>query len=362
MRVVVLGGLGNFGTRICRQLGRDSAFEIIATGRNTVDAIEVPVARKAMDLHAPNFPAELGSLRPDVVIHCAGPYQAQDYRVAKAAMDCGAHYIDLADGRDFVMQFAARNEPAAASAERMAVTGASTLPALSSAVVDCLKERFSDIEEIDVAIAPGQHAPRGIATMAAVLSYAGRGFQWWQDGTWRTAYGWQELRWMSFPFGTRCAAACDVPDLELFPRRYPGVRTVSFRAALEVPMQHYALWCIAGLRRLGMPMRPDHWAKRLNRTAYWFDRFGSDRGGMSVSVIGKDHSGRRRTSTWYLVAHSNHGPEIPCMASILLTRKLARGEKLPIGARVCMGMLRLSDFESEFARWDIKTSLREELH
>lgn len=362
MRVVVLGGLGNFGSRICRQLGRDPAFEMIAAGRNTADAIEAPVARKAIDLHAPHFPAELGSLRPDVVIHCAGPYQAQDYRVARAAMDCGAHYIDLADGRDFVMQFPASNESAAARAKRMAVTGASTLPALSSAVVDRLKERFAEIEVIEVAIAPGQHAPRGIATMAAVLSYAGHGFQWWQDGTWRTVYGWQELRRMSFPFGTRCAAACDVPDLDLFPRRYEGVRTVSFRAALEVSAQHYALWCIAGLRRLGMPLRPDHWARRLSRTAHWFDRFGSDCGGMSVSVIGKDQSGRRRTSTWYLVAQSNHGPEIPCMASILLTRKLARGEKPPIGAQVCMGMLKLSDFELEFARWDIKTSIEDELH
>ncbi len=362
MRVVVLGGLGNFGTRICRQLGRDPAFEIIATGRSKGDAFDAPVARKAIDLNAPHFAAELGSLRPDVIIHCAGPYQAQDYRVARAAMDCGAHYIDLADGRDFVMQFVARNQSAAASAERMAVTGASTLPALSSAVVDCLKERFADVEEIEIAIAPGQHAPRGTATVAAVLSYAGHGFQWWQDGTWQTAYGWQELRRMSFPFGTRCAAACDVPDLELFPRRYPGVHTVSFRAALEVTAQHYALWCIAGLRRLGMPLRPDHWARRLNRTAHWFDRFGSDRGGMSVSVIGKDQSGRMRTSTWYLVAQSNHGPEIPCMASILLTRKLARGEKPPIGAQVCMGMLKLSDFESEFAHWDIRTSIKDELH
>lgn len=362
MRVVVLGGLGNFGTRICRQLGRDPAFEIIATGRNTVDEIEALVARKAMDLYAPRFPAELRSLRPDVIIHCAGPYQAQDYRVAKAAMDCGAHYIDLADGRDFVMQFAARNESAAASAGRIAVTGASTLPALSSAVVDYLKERFAGVEEIEVAIAPGQHAPRGIATMAAVLSYAGQGFRWLQDGIWRTAYGWQELRRMSFPFGTRLAAACDVPDLELFPRRYQGVHTVTFRAALEVPVQHHALWCIASLRRLGVPLRPDHWARRLNRTAHWFDRFGSDRGGMSVRVIGKDQSGRRRTSTWYLVAQSNHGPEIPCMASILLARKLVRGEKLPIGAQVCMGMLKLSDFESEFACWDIRTSIEDELH
>jgi len=39
------------------------------------------------------------------VIHCAGPFQSQDYRVALAAMAAGAHYLDLADGRQFVARF-----------------------------------------------------------------------------------------------------------------------------------------------------------------------------------------------------------------------------------------------------------------
>jgi len=29
------------------------------------------------------------------------------------------------------------------------------------------------------------------------------------------------------------------------------------------------------------------------------------------------------------------------------------------GAQVCMGMLELAEFEPEFARWDIKTQIRE---
>ena len=357
MRVVVIGGSGNFGTRICRRLSREPGIEVIATGRHAVEATP-PVSRTAIDLYAPDFTAALRRLHPDVVIHCAGPYQGQDYRVVGAALACGAHYIDLADGREFVVQFAAHNQTAALCACRVAITGASTLPALSSAVIDHLYQQFSLVEEIEIVIAPGQHAPRGKATIAAVLSYAGRGFRWRQSGTWRTAYGWQELRRIRFPFGTRYAAACDVPDLALLPDRYPGVRTVTFRAALEVPLQHYVLWCIAGLRRIGVPLPAERWAGALNRTASWLDRFGSDCGGMSVRVVGKDESGSRRCATWYLVAKSNHGPEIPCMAAILLTGKLAAGS-VPHGARACMGMLTLSDFESEFARWDIRTSIED---
>jgi NAD(P)-dependent dehydrogenase (short-subunit alcohol dehydrogenase family) len=357
MRVVVIGGSGNFGARICSRLAREPGLEIIATGRRAADGERDAISHKVLDLHAPDLARALAALRPDLVIHCAGPFQGQNYNVANAALASGAHYIDLADGREFVVQFASHNQAAALRAGRIAVTGASTLPALSSAVVDHLRRHFAHVEEIEITIAPGQHAPRGIATMAAVLGYAGRSFRWLEGGVWRTAYGWQELRRVVFPFGTRYAAACDVPDLTLFPERYPGLRTAVFRAALEVPLQQYALWCIAGLRRSGVPLRAERWAAPLNRAAGWFDRFGSDCGGMSVSVSGKDESGQALRATWQLVAKSNHGPEIPCMAAILLTTKLAAGESFPTGARACMGMLGLRDFESEFARWDIRTSI-----
>ena len=359
MRVVVLGGLGNFGSRICRRLRQESGIEVISAGRRAREEGALSGSYETIDLNAPDFKFALRALRPDLVIHCIGPYQGQDYRVVSATLECGAHYIDLADGREFVSGFAAHNHAAAVRAGRAAITGASTLPALSSAVVDHLLGRFAHVEEIDIAIAPGQHAPRGTATIGGVLSYAGRGFPWWEDGRWRTAYGWQELRRMRLPFGIRWAAACDVPDLTLFPDRYAGVRTVTFRAALEVPLQHYALWCIAGLRRIGVPLPVERWARAFNYAARWLDRFGTDRGGMRVSLSGTDAAGHKRYSTWSLVAGSNDGPEIPCMASVLLARKLANTGPGQSGAFPCVGMLTLSDFEPEFARWDMQASVED---
>lgn len=361
MRVVVIGGFGNFGARICRQLREEPRFEVIATRRHVQESFDGAAVRTArLDINSTAFASALRALAADVVVHCAGPFQGQGYRVAEAALACGAHYIDLADGRDFVTRFAAHNQAAARAADRVALSGASTLPALSSAVIDHLQQRFAQIEEIEIAIAPGQHTPRGTATMAAVLGYAGKGFPWWQDGTWQIAYGWQELKRIQFPFGMRWAAACDVPDLALFPARYPGVRTVTFRAALEVPLQHYALWSVASLRRMGVPgLRLERWAKSLDRAAAWLDRFGSDCSGMSVSVTGRAAAGGRRRAIWQLVAKDNHGPEIPCMAAILLVRKLAAGVAVPRAAQACMGLLTLAEFEPEFARWSISTTIEE---
>ena len=364
MRVVVIGGYGNFGARVCRALAASPAMEVVAAGRRP-DAgrgglADLSLQHAQLDHSARDFPAALARLAPGLVIHCAGPFQSQDYRVALAAMAAGAHYLDLADGRQFVTRFPYYVHPAAREAQRVAISGASSVPALSSAVIDSLSARLSQIEEIQIAIAPGQRAPRGEATIAAVLGYAGQRFKWRSGGAWRDAWGWQELKRMRFyGLGARWAAACDVPDLELFPRRYPGIRTMEFRASLEIGAQQFALWLAALLRRRGMALPIERWARPLARIASWMDAFGGDLGGMLVSLAGKRSDGSRARIEWHLTADAQHGPEIPCMAAILLARKLAQGGFAQPGAYSCMGFLTLPEFETEFARWRITTVVRE---
>ncbi len=364
MRVVVIGGYGNFGSRVCRGLAGSPAMEIIAAGRHPDSGrsgLSDPNLQHArLDHSARDFPAELKRLAPGLVIHCAGPFQSQDYRVALAALAAGAHYLDLADGRQFVARFSHHVHSAARAAQRIAISGASSLPALSSAVIDSLIARLAHIEEIQIAIAPGQRAPRGEATIAAVLGYAGRPFKWRSRGAWRDAWGWQELKRLRFyALGGRWAAACDVPDLELFPKRYPGMRTVEFRASLEIGVQQFALWLAALLRRRGVPLPIERWAKPLGRIASWMNVFGGDLGGMLVSLAGRRPDGSRARIEWHLTADAQHGPEIPCMAAILLARKLAQGGVAQPGAFPCMGFLALPEFETEFARWRITTVVKE---
>lgn len=360
MRILVLGGFGNFGARICRALAADDALTVLAGGRHppaTFPGGRVQPAR--IDIGSPGFAADLRALSPGIVIHCAGPFQAQDYAVARAALGSGAHYVDLADGREFVARFAACNDGRARDAGRLAITGASTLPALSSAVVDALIPQVWGLEEIHTVISPGQHAPRGAATIAAVLSYAGRSFRWLQDGRWRRAWGWQELEQVDLAVGPRLAAACDVPDLELFPERYSGLRTVVFRAALEVRLLQAGLYLMACLRRAGVSLPVRSLTGVLEAVARLCDPLGTDEGGMRVRLQGTSADGGRIAVDWELVAPANHGPEVPCMAAVLLARKLATGSLQGAGAYPAMGLLTLDEFQPEFARWGITTAVRE---
>lgn len=350
----MLGGRGNFGARVCKALRTDAALEVLSAGRDRSNDLQI-------DCAAADLACRLRAASPSVVVHCAGPFQGQGYEVPHSALAAGAHYLDLADGREFVAGFAAAIDPYARQAGRLALSGASTLPALSSAVADQLAQKFSRIDEIQVAIAPGQRAPRGAATVGAVLGYCGRPFKWLEDGVWRDAWGWQELRRLRFAgAGTRWAAGCDVPDLQLFPERYPGVRTVQFRAALEFGIQHFALWLAAGARRRGVQLPIERWGQPLERIASKLGRFGGATGAMLVAVAGLRRDGRRASAEWHLTVDACTGPEIPCLAAVLLARRLAKNASTEVGAFPCMGFLNIADFQADFSRLGIRTCIEED--
>src|SRR6266851_3679974 len=172
-RIVVLGGYGNFGGRICRALATEKEIWLGVAGRDTARAVGfvrelgAPAAACepiSIDHDAREFSAALTARRPHLVISTSGPFQRQSYHVAEAAIAAGAHYIDLADGRAFVAGIGALDD-AARSRGVLVTSGASTLPAISAAVIDRLAAAFERIEQVEISIAPGQAVARGKATL-----------------------------------------------------------------------------------------------------------------------------------------------------------------------------------------------------
>ncbi len=367
MRTLVLGGYGNFGARISRALAGEPQADLLVAGRDEARARQFaaglgPQARGiALDVSAPDLAGALRRTGAELVIHTAGPFQGQSYGVAQAAAAAGAHYVDLADGRRFVCDLPAALDSTFKAADRTAVTGASTVPALSSVVVDHLCAGWQRIDRIDLCIAPAQSAPRGLATLEAVLGYCGRPVEVWEGGRWQTRHGWAELRRVAFHrLRPRLGAVCDIPDLELFPAHYRVADRVGFRAALEVSFTQRVLAAVAWMTRRGLMRKPERLAGLMSRNAHWFDPFGSALGGMVVRVAGTDGHGRGRQRAWHIAADNDHGPEIPSMAAILLARRLARGQAPAAGAHACVGLLALDEFAPEFARWGMVTDLVEE--
>ena len=118
-----------------------------------------------------------------------------------------------------------------------------------------------------------------------------------------TVHGWQRLQRLHIPgLGGRWLGACETPDLELFPRRYPGLRSVQVFAALEVGAFHLGLWGLSWMVRAGLLRRPERLAAPLLALKRAMRVLGSDVGGMAVTLKGASRSGGRKRIEWRLIA------------------------------------------------------------
>ena len=361
MRALVLGGYGNFGRLIARAIAAEPGVEVIVAGRDArkAKACAAPLGAgfARIDANDPALSMQIAGVAADLVISTAGPFQGQDYRVARASIAAGAHYIDIADGRDFVCGIAALDAHARAK-DVLAVSGASSVPALSGAVIDRFAVEFADLRDIDIGICTSSRIP-GEATVRAVLGYCGRPIRQWREGAWTEAFGWLGLRRHRFAHAafSRWLCDCDVPDLELFPARYPGVRRVRFGAGVQPGFAHLALWTLAGGVRAGLAPNPSRAAWVLARAGRALEPFASGRSAMFVRMSGIGKDGSEHMRTWELVAERHEGANIPCMAAVRLARKLARGEMRLRGAQPCLGLLTLPEYLEELEPFAVTSAV-----
>ncbi|MCX7365654.1 MAG: DUF4166 domain-containing protein [Alphaproteobacteria bacterium] len=338
-RVLVLGGTGVFGSRLCRLLAGDPniALTLAARNRSEVDvlAAELGAAGLVLDWRR-DLDRVLSGGNHDALVHVAGPFQGQDHAVAELCIRHRVHYVDLADDAAFVCGIEGL-DAAAKAAEVLVCAGASTAPAITGAVVEeALKD--GTVDRVAFGILPGNDAPRGRAVVEAILSRAGLPIA---DQPGRRVWG--GLRRMKSPgLGRRWVSPCDLPEPALFARRF-GIRDTRGGAGLELSVLHLGLWLLAWLVRLRAMRTLLPLASLLIAIADRLRRFGTDRGGLRIDLQGS--FGSRR---WCLLAEGGDGPFIPAIPAAALIRKLARGEMAVRGAVPCLGLLSLAEIEAEW--------------
>src|SRR3546814_8733808 len=80
------------------------------------------------------------------------------------------------------------------SKDVLVVSGASSVPCLTAAVIDAYLPAFARLDAVDYGISAAQHTNRGLATTSAVLSYVGKSMTMLRDGVIKTVYGWEDTR------------------------------------------------------------------------------------------------------------------------------------------------------------------------
>jgi hypothetical protein len=355
VRVLVVGGTGGFGRTICALLAADG-HEVMAASRTMPEDTPEGVGHVVL---------ERSSIRPrdlrpyDLVVDAAGPFQGLDQALPRAAIVAGVHYLDIADDRIFVEAIVGLDADAR-SASVCVVSGTSSVPALSTAVIRELLDgpggAFDRVERVDVAISASSQAVFGRSVLQAMLSGAGRpipgdgGISMLDAGRMHA----------SSPHGDldRGVLSCDVPIREGLPGRLDGVR-VSFRAGSELALHNAAMRLVARMVRLrllssGTAAAPlASFARRLTAGS------GGGRSAMAVEVRGTVE-GAHVLRRWSLVAERNQGPMIPCVMVPLLARRLAAGSIDP-GARSAGGMLTLGEIVGMLPTDDFSTDVRDRI-
>jgi len=373
LRILVIGGYGVFGGRLTRLLADENGLTILVAGRSKAKAEgfcrtvtgKATVLPEFFDRDA-DVAGSIERLQPDIVVDAAGPFQGygdRPYRTVEAALAGCADYIDLADATKFVCgidQF----DQLACQRGRFVISGASTSPSLTAAVVRHLAADLADVVSIEAGITPSPHVRVGLSLMAAITSYAGRPLRVLQGGKQTEAVAFVDSRRHVIapagvrPLDKRLFSLVDVPDLQLLPAVWPKLESVWFGAGTAPVVEHRMFVLLARLSSIGV-LGPLDWLAPVMHRLRELPTWGARRGGMYVVIEGRRNDGTSVRRAWDLIAEGDDGPFIPAMAAAGLIRRLRNGQRPAPGARAAVAEPDYEDFEHFFAQKAIVTGVRE---
>ena len=362
--VLILGGYGVFGRRIAANLARHGEIDVIVAGRNAVSAgkaVRVVGADRArflvVNMSRPDAISQVIAQKPAVVVDALGPFQTRNLALPRKCAERGIHYVDISDARARVAEIASLDT--VARLENCAIiTGASTVPAFTTAIVDELAPNPREVVAIDVGISPGHLATRGVATVGAILSYCGQPIPPIRGN--RPSYGWGDLTQHEYPapVGKRWLSNVDTPERALWRRRYPALEEANVRAGLEISILHLALSGLSRGVRIGVLPRLTRCAKVSLQVAKLFDWLGTDTGAMHVEVLTRDANARSESHGALLVAEQGDGPQVPAAPPSAVVKKLLNiPGYAPLenrGAFPCIGLLTRAEIMNELAGFAIR--------
>lgn len=362
--VVVLGGYGNFGKRLCYELAEKSNLTLVIAGRNLnkANALKQNLQNKfpsscihtlELNKHAHDIQQKLLSVQATLLVHTAGPFQAQDYRVANACIDANVHYIDIADSREHVINISALDN-AALEKQLIIISGASLVPGLISTIVDTYSLRFSTLLNVDFGISTGNRVERGMAALKSSLVDIGQPFQQLHQGQWQTVYGWQKTHRTYFGdnLGLRWQSQCDAPDLFLIPKRYPKIQSVKFYVGIELGVMHFIFWLLSWLVRWKIINNLSIFAKIIKKLSRLCGKLGTSKGGIFVHLYGTDFEYQPYEIHWQLVTETAHELNISVTPTLIVIEKILNNLLLP-GAQPCTNLFSMDEFDAYAAKWNI---------
>jgi hypothetical protein len=375
LRVLILGGYGTFGGRLAQLLAGEERLTLIIAGRSREKAAAFCDTLASGAEKVPSHfdrdgdvERQLRDIKPDVIVDASGPFQSygrDPYRLVTAALALGIHYLDLADGSGFVKGIGRFDEDARAG-NVFILSGVSSFPVLTAAVVRKLAADMTRVDAISGGIAPSPYASVGPNVIRAIASYAGKPVMVMRSGRPAVGHALTQTRRYTIappgrlPLNPVRFSLVDVPELQVLPDLWPSVQSIWMGAGPVPEVLHRALNALAWMVRLKLLPSLSPLASLIYRAMNTL-RWGEHRGGMFVSVGGLGTNGQKVERSWHLLAEGDDGPFIPSMGAEAIIRRCLDGRWPATGARPARADLELADYEPLFERRSIYTGCRKSL-
>lgn len=238
MHVIIVGGAGDMGRVACAVTAADPAITSVTVADLSPDrAREVAddIGDKAthLQLDVTDRDAVLRAFEgADIVINTVGPFYLFGPPVLQAAIDCGVHYVDIADDWEPTIDMFALHDKAKAAGVT-AIVGMGASPGISNLLAAVAHDQLDSVEALHtvwrggVGIPPVPEDPSNVHPSAAIdhwIHNLSDPIRVWRDGQFQEADALEEFT-VDYPgISGGTLWTCGHPEPISLPRTYPEIK------------------------------------------------------------------------------------------------------------------------------------------
>jgi saccharopine dehydrogenase-like NADP-dependent oxidoreductase len=239
MKIIVLGGAGDVGSRAVEELAlAEGVQEVAIADRNTAAAQRIATrlagARARVTVHAVDADDHAGLVRVitgyDVAASALGPFFRFEAKLARAAIEAGADYASVCDEWEAAeavldgLQYEARRRG------RIVLTGLGTSPGVTNIGIRYLADQLDRPRRADVQVYQPLDAGGGEAVVRHMLHIISGDTVIWRRGARTTIPACSESARVDFPrFGVVQVWNMGHAEPVTVPRFIPQIEEVNFR-------------------------------------------------------------------------------------------------------------------------------------
>lgn len=232
MRIVVLGGAGEMGSRAVEELAASPQVEEVAVAdrderkaERVIAGIADPAARLTVKAVEATDHASLVRVLSgyDVAASALGPFYLFESRLVAAALEAKVDYVSICDDWSATLDVMVRFDARAREAGVAVVTGCGASPGLSNVGARLLAERMDRLERLDVYVfVPMSDTNEGVATIMHTLFVYGVTVPVFREGVMQMLPAGAYARKVEFPsFGMVKVWNVGHSEPVTFPRFFP---------------------------------------------------------------------------------------------------------------------------------------------